>query len=160
MRRSLILLTALVLTTQFVPRFGAAQQPEMIDPANIDPGPIRHAELPPDLLKRATALESVFADVFPMTHEKWIEGFRRDAHPEREIAIWEQIAAAYTRFLKDRNLPIAYRREAFDLLVYRSGATVEETLKQAKLKYFTREEARRLVDLYVAPPAPITVKKQ
>jgi len=97
MRRSLILLAVLVLATQYVPHLSAAQT---IDPANVEPGPIRHAELPPDLLKRASALEPVFADVYPVTHEKWIEGFRRDAHPEREIAIWEQIAVAYTRSSK------------------------------------------------------------
>src|SRR5690349_532138 len=99
MRHSLLLLTALVLVTQYVSHLGASQQPQTIDLANVRPGPIRHADLPPDLLKRVKALEPVFADVYPITHEKWIEGFRRDADPAREIAIWEQIAAAYTGFL-------------------------------------------------------------
>lgn len=159
-RRSLVLVVALTLATTYLPRLGASQQTEAIDPAKLKPGPIRHADLPPDLLKRATALEPVFADVYPTTHENWIEGFRRDAHPEREIAIWEQMAEAYTQFFKGRNVPIAYRREAFRLLLYRSGATPEDTLKQAKLKYLTEEEARRLLTLYKAPPAPISVEKR
>jgi len=154
------LLVAVVALGAYLPHLGASQHTETMNPESLKPGPIRHTALPPNLLKRAIALEPVFADVYPVTHEKWIEGFRRDAHPENEIAIWEQIAAAYTQFIKDRQVPIAQRREAFGLLLYRSGATAEETLQQAKLKHLTREEARRLVNLYKANPEPITAKKR
>lgn len=162
MRCFILLLAALVLLTQDVMSLGASELPETvdIDLANVRQGPIRQADLPPDLLKRATALEPVFADVYPTTHEKWIENFRRDVYPEREIAIWEQIAAAYTQFFESRNAPIANRQEAFGLLLYRSGATTEDTLKKTKLKYLTRDEATRLLKLYQAAPAPIIVEKR
>ena len=130
-----------------------------VDPATVKLGPIRHAELPRALIERAKALEPVFADVYPVTHEKWLEGFRRDVHPEREIAIWEQIAVAFTQFTAGRSVSLEIRREAFALLLFRSGATADATLKHAKLKYLTKDLAEQLVELYTAPPRPISLRK-
>src|SRR5688500_14338061 len=83
--------------------------PAKIDPASLQLGPIRHTQLPEDLVTRVRAFEPVFADVYPNTHEKWIEGFQRDLHPESEIAIWEHIAAALTQFTVGRDLPLETR---------------------------------------------------
>jgi hypothetical protein len=31
--------------------------------------------------------------------EFWVSGFRRDAHPSQEVAIWERLAAAYLEYI-------------------------------------------------------------
>lgn len=159
-RRTLLMIVVAALAATAISGIRASQTTTTVDPATLELGPIRHAELPPALIERVKALEPVFADVYPITHEQWLEGFQRDVHPEREIAIWEQIAIAFSQFTAGRNLSREVRREAFGLLLFRSGATADATLKQAKLKYLTREEARKLVNLYKAPPQPVSVEKR
>ncbi len=38
---------------------------------------------------------AVIAEVNRTTLEAFLEGFRRDAHPETELETWEKIAATY-----------------------------------------------------------------
>ena len=44
-------------------------------------------------------MRSTFFETFPPvqhhTRESWLEGFERDADPEREVLLWEMIEAAY-----------------------------------------------------------------
>ena len=55
-------------------------------------GPIRHPVLPEDLFLRIKAFKEILAGVDNMTLDEVIDDFKRDAHPEREIAVWERIA--------------------------------------------------------------------
>ena len=130
-----------------------------IDRATLQLGPIRHAQLPDDLIARVRAFEPVFAEVYPITHEEWIEGFQRDLHPENEIAVWEHIAAAFTQFIAGRDLPRETRKEAFGILLVRSGDT-DEAMLYSKLKHLTLDDAKKLVSFYSAPPNPIQVEQQ
>ncbi len=142
-----------------IARFRASRQRTWINPASVKRGPIRHADLPASLIKRIAALEPIFADVYPIPHQEWLDGFQRDEHPLREIETWEQIAKALTRFTADGNPTKEVRREAFGLLLMRSGATTEDALRSAKLKYLTPAEARTLCDLYHALPKPVQVEQ-
>ena len=67
--------------------------------SDLRPGPIRHEELPPDLVDRIRAFKEVLGDVEPSSLEGTIENFQRDMHPEREVEIWERIARAYKDFI-------------------------------------------------------------
>lgn len=158
-RRTLFLIVVVALAATAFTQISEAQTTTFVDPKTLKLGPIRHAQLPPALIERIRALEPVFADVYPITHEKWIEGFQRDVHPEREVAIWEQIAIAFSQFTSGRTLSLEVRKEVLGLLLFRSGATAEDTLKHAKLKYLSPEEARELVSLYKASPQPVTAVK-
>ncbi|MCI5192070.1 MAG: hypothetical protein D3919_10240 [Candidatus Electrothrix sp. AW5] len=119
-------------------------------------GPIRHSELPASLIERIQKFEKTFAEVYPVTHQEWLDGFKRDANPEREIAIWEQMASVYTRFLKAGDFDAGVREEAFGLLLVRSGTTDVEPLF-SDLKHLTEDQARSLLSLYEAAPQPVTV---
>jgi hypothetical protein len=105
-------------------------------------------------------MEAVFAEVDPSSHEVWIDGFKRDLNPEREIAIWEAMAAAYQTFTNRHTLDLACRKEAFGLLLTRSGADEEATLSKQKLQHLTPAQAQELVRLYSAEPQPIQILKK
>jgi hypothetical protein len=47
------------------------------DPAKLRLGPIRHSQLPYDLIARVRAFEPAFAEVYPSTYEEWIDSFQR-----------------------------------------------------------------------------------
>lgn len=159
-RHTVLLIMVVAFMGIYIAPTCAAQSVATVDPATIRVGPIRHSKLPQALIERVKAFEPVFANVYPITHKEWLEGFQRDKHPESEIAIWEQIAVAFRQFTSNRNVTVAMQSEAFNLLLFRSGATAEETLMQANLKYLTKAEAQKILSFYNAPPKPISVEKQ
>lgn len=73
-------------------------KPEKIDPGKIVPGPIRHESLPQELLDRIGTVHKLLGAYLNMTLEAFEIGFMRDAHPEREVAAWYRIAAAWHEY--------------------------------------------------------------
>jgi hypothetical protein len=61
----------------------------------LNPSPIRHAELPSEFIGRVRLVRSALFEVLPHSMEFWLDGFRRDAHPSKEICFWEHLSAAY-----------------------------------------------------------------
>lgn len=132
---------------------------ESMKTGNIQPGPIRHTALSNDLDARIRKISVVFAEVYPITHEEWLDGFQRDTLPENEVAIWEHMASAYTKFLESNKVYVSERKEAFGLLLVRSGTTDMEP-SFSELKVLTSEQARNVIAHYEAAPKPITYQKE
>ena len=109
------------------------------------------------LVERVRRLEPVFWEVYPRSHEEWLDGFKRDADPEPEIAMWEQMGAAYSRFTHDRALTLDAKREVLGVLLLRSATDEQSTLASAKLRHLSHAEAQELVTLYSAAPQPVKV---
>jgi hypothetical protein len=123
-------------------------------------GPIRHAQLDPALVDRIRAFEPVFVDLYPINREQWLDGFKRDKDPDREVRIWEEIASALTSFVAGRNLPLAVRREAFALLLVRSSNSEDDVVKSTKLKHLSQDDFRRLLKSYRSQPVPLQVERR
>jgi hypothetical protein len=87
----------------------------------IKSGPIRHEGLPDDLLERLRAIHAAIKDVYSTTLEQFEVGFMRDAHPEREVAIWERIVDAMERVMAA--MPTVDKKTVFrTVLGYSMGA--------------------------------------
>lgn len=135
------------------------QSKDSLKAENIEMGPIRHKTLPDDLDARIRKFSAVFAEVYPCSHEEWVDGFQRDKNPENEVVIWEHMASAYSRFLESNEVGAAARNEAFGLLLVRSGTEdVESSL--TKLKALTREQAKSLLSHYQHVAKPVVVKQR
>src|SRR5262245_17247039 len=67
----------------------APSQVQWVDPAKLQPGPVRHEQLSADQLERIKKLQQTFREVDAMPLEKWVDDFKRDADPDREIRIYE-----------------------------------------------------------------------
>jgi hypothetical protein len=102
-------------------------------------------------------LQKVFSEVDPTPLTKWISDFSRDQNPYREIKIWEDMAAPFERFTSKRELTDQAKKEAFQIILLRSGASEEETLKNLKIKELTDAEAKEILAGYSSEPAPIRV---
>ena len=57
-----------------------------------DPG------FPKTLMSRLNLIRHAFSDVLPDSLAQILEQFRRDAYPERELSVWEAMAAVYQDF--------------------------------------------------------------
>jgi hypothetical protein len=111
-------------------------------------GPIIHRQLSAELEERIRKFEPVLAEVYPKSHQEWLEGFQRDLIPEDEVKIFEAIASAYQSFLAKQALMLPAKEEAFGLLCAAVG-TLKEALARCKLRFLTRQQATELLGLYL-----------
>lgn len=130
---------------------------EWIKADKLQQGEIKHDSLSDSLVAKIKHFQSVFAEVDPTPLDKWIEDFRRDAHPENEISIYEDMAAAYESYTRGRVLSLDVKRDVYSIVLLRSGAPEDQVLQHAKLKILTNEEAKIVMQGYKTAPKPITV---
>ena len=98
-------------------------------------------------------IRNTFAEHIPDTLEGWIDKFRGDMHPEKEIVVWLMMAQCYRATVDGKGLDKAARKEVFDLLVrFSMGGTEEEILAQIKVPRLGRELAVRLMDMWREGP--------
>jgi hypothetical protein len=71
---------------------------QMVDPKDLQPGPIRHENLPPELLEHIRAVYDVIGPYLDTTLAQFEMGFMRDMHPESEVAVWSSITAAWIAY--------------------------------------------------------------
>jgi hypothetical protein len=138
----------------------AQSKTEWIDPSKLQPGPIQHASLTEDQMSRVRRLQKTFIEADPSPLEKWVEDFRRDANPENELKIWEDMATAYETFTAGKKLTLEAKKDAFQIVLLRSGAAEDQVLQHLKLKVLTEKDAREIMALFAEKPKPITVIKQ
>ena len=106
--------------------------------SEIHHGPIRHEKLPKPLLIRISIIRNVFQEVFPISLEETIDNFRHDLRPEKEIRIWETLAAIYLKLTTEKELNIAQKKEIYAALLTYSirPLTIEDF---AKFQYVTSQ---------------------
>jgi hypothetical protein len=94
-----------------------------LQPSDLHKGPIRHPVLPDSFLGRIKAFKAVLRDVDPTSLETAIDNFKRDTHPEEELAIWERIANTYQLFISHNpSSDPAIKKEVFAVLI---GASMD-----------------------------------
>jgi hypothetical protein len=128
-----------------------------IDPKKLEPGPIRNVDLTPDQMDRVRRLQKTFSEVDSSPLDKWVEDFKRDADPEPEIRIWENMATAYQTFTSTNNLTLDGKKEVYQVTLLRSAAPEDEVLKHITLKVLTEKDAKVIMSLYSAKPEPVKV---
>jgi len=113
-------------------------------------------------LVRVRRLQSALSEADPSTFEKWTEDFEKDQDPEKEISIWEAIAAAYQSYCSAKTgLSVEAKREVLQILLVRSGTDDEaEVLGHLNLSILTRQDARDVLRFYRGGASPIEVERR
>jgi hypothetical protein len=95
-----------------------------LQPSDLHKGPIRRQILPDSFVDRIKAFKAILRDVDSTSLETAIDNFKRDTHPEEELAIWERIANTYQVFLSHNpSSDPAIRKEVFAVLIGASMAS-------------------------------------
>jgi len=159
MNRSLSLLLLFLLPVAFCAAGCTKKAPsiEWVDPQKVTQGPIIHPKLSDEQLTRISRLQQTFKDADPMPLAKWIEDFSRDQDPDREIKIWEGMALPYEQFLAKHTLSPQGKKDAFQVVMLRSGASAEEAMRHLKLQELTENDAREILSSYQEAPEPIRI---
>ena len=88
-----------------------------VDPRDLKKGPIRHETLSDDLVSRVRMIRAALLSVYPNSMEFWLDGFKRDVHPEQEVLWWERLSACFLEYLWIRHPSEQQSNSAFRLLM-------------------------------------------
>jgi hypothetical protein len=101
-----------------------------IDLSKLHRGPVRHPVLPLTLVARVNYLRTTFLEAYPQSMDQWLDGFKRDANPEREVMWWERLARCYGTYNALRELSVEQKRAAFKIIFSLLMSTNPETLEK------------------------------
>ena len=124
--------------------------------SDIDEGPIRHPNLPEELVERIKSLRKVLSEVEPSSLDETLDGFKRDANPEREVVVWERISRAYETYIADKIFSIEVKKEVFSILLLIS---MGET-NFSNIKYITPQDLSDLKEIYYRKSLPCLDRKR
>jgi len=121
-------------------------------PDQLKQGDVLQAPFDQGIQAYIRQIQEAFAEHRSLSFDEWEAGFRRDANPEREIAIWSHAADIYTAFAGSE--PSARRRKDMYRCIVAcltSGpAGVWHVLRQEVL---SRAEAEQIVDRFFGKSA-------
>lgn len=101
-----------------------------VDPKSLHLGPIRHKELPDDLVGRTRLIRAALIHVYPQTMEFWVDGFKRDMHPHKEIEFWEHIASCYLEYVAIHQLSQEQHKAVFGYVFGVASSADDEQLSK------------------------------
>ncbi len=80
-------------------RLAGQEEPVWVMPGDLQAGAVRHPPFSEDVRETIREIKSAFAEHHPLTLEEWEDGFRRDANPQAQIALWSHAAELYRAFV-------------------------------------------------------------
>ena len=120
-------------------------------PDGIKLGPLRHPPFSEEVRQSLRQIQDGLQDVYPQTLEAWELGFRRDADPAEEIAIWLHITSVYERSTRGLNLSPQERRNYFRVVLACANSSQDNVLNVIDLSSISRSEAERVISMYYSP---------
>lgn len=99
-------------------------------------------------VRRIENLAAIFQEVDPRPEKCWVKDFEQDANPEKEIQLWEGMAATFMLFQRNGPVSLAGRRQALQILLFRTLADRQTVRAQIALRHLAPSETRTLLDLY------------
>jgi hypothetical protein len=86
----------------------------------------RHARLETPLLRRLRLIHGALFEVQKRSWDDVLDDFLRELYPEREIEVWESIAALYLQIVREYSIEdAAGKREVFALLLTGSTGAID-----------------------------------
>jgi hypothetical protein len=121
-------------------------------PEQLHRGEVKHPEFDEGIRDYIRKIQTAFAEPRPLSFEEWEDGFRRDANPAGEIAIWLHAADVYTTFAGTE--PDVDRREDVFRCIVACMLTVPEAVWQVlQTQVLSRAEAEQVVNRYFGKQA-------
>jgi len=114
---------------------------EWVDPKTIQPGPIQRDALSDEQMARIRALQAVFVEVDGQTVEQWVDSFKRDWDPDKELRIWEQMAKAYRGYCDGKQLSAVAKKDVYRVVLLRSMASEQDVLERVELNELSHDDA-------------------
>ena len=88
-----------------------------VEAASLTPGEYKHPRLDEQGKGLIREIKGALDEVHFMTEEEWEDGFRRDTHLDREMAIWLHIAAVYRQLTEQADLNLEQKQKFLEILL-------------------------------------------
>jgi hypothetical protein len=113
-------------------------------PRQLKQGDVKHPPFEEEIRAYIRQIQEAFAEQRTLSFEEWEDGFRRDANPEREIALWSHAADIYTAFAGSE--PSAERRrDIYRCIVACLTSGPDAVWHVLKPEFISRVEAEKVV---------------
>ena len=113
-------------------------------PSQLQQGEVRHGPFDEEVRAYVRQIQETFAEHSEMSFDEWEDGLRRDAHPERETALWLHAADVYRAFAADEPSP-ARRAEMYRVVIACLTTGPDAVWNVIQLEALGRDEADRIV---------------
>ena len=121
-------------------------------PDQLQDGPIKHEPFDEEIRDYLRKIQTAFAEHRDLTIDEWEDGFRRDANPDRQIALWTHAANVYGQFTADE--PSAdRRRDVYRCIVACMTVSPDSVWSGLKPQSMNRNEAERIVACFYGKDA-------
>jgi hypothetical protein len=118
----------------------------------LHPGEVRHPEFEEGVRDYIRHIQAAFAEHRPLSFEEWEEGFRRDAHPDQEIALWSHAADVYVACTAGEGAP-ERRRDVYRCVVTCLATGPDDVWRVLRPEVLSRAEAEQVVNRFFGPSA-------
>jgi hypothetical protein len=128
-------------------------------PTQLRQGELQHPPFEEGIRAYIRQIQAAFAEHRPLSFEEWEDGFRRDADPAREIAIWSHAAEVYQAFAGQEPSP-ARRKDMYRAIVACLTTSPETVWHVLRPEVLSRLEAEQVVNRFYgksAGPGPAAV---
>ncbi len=113
---------------------------------------VRHPEFDEGIRDYIRQIQTAFAEHRPLSLEEWEEGFRRDANPNQEIALWLHAADVLVAFTADEPSSDR-RRDAYLCIVACLTTGPDDVWKVLRTEVLDRGEAEQVVSRFFGKQA-------
>jgi hypothetical protein len=115
-----------------------------VEAGTLETSPHRHPPFDEKTRDFLRQLQEALAEVRPKTVEQWEDGFRRDAHPDREMRFWAGVAACYRHFIEGKVHGHAVRQDIFRLVFVCLNTGPDAALATVNLAVLSRKRAGQI----------------
>ncbi len=126
-------------------------------PEELKVPPPAHDHLPGELIERIRLIRAALLGVYSHSMQHWVDGFRCDTHPSREVRVWERLAACYLEYISMTRVTPEQRKQVFAVLLSLSCGAEGNDLSE-NTKGLPEEEVEKLKLLFsrAYPPYDIS----
>ncbi len=135
----------------------SATETKIMNPNDIEIGPILHQRLTDDLLNRIKSITDILEVVDGVSYEQSVDLYKRDLDPEANLVIYEEMARVYKEFCDSRCMSQSERMDVYRLVLIRSMFEEDDVLKNIDLNVLNQQEALSIIKSYKLKAESIVV---
>jgi hypothetical protein len=108
-------------------------------------GELQHPPVDEETRNWIRHIHEAFVEHRPLSLDEWEDGFRRDANPEKEIAMWCHAADVYTAFAGTESSQ-KRRKDYYRIIVACLTCSADSIWNVLQLEDLSRQEAGKVID--------------
>jgi len=119
-----------------------------VDSPDLQVGPIRRESFSDEQVDQIREIHKIMGKYDGQTIEKWVDDFRRDMNPDREIAIWQSMAKAMSDVEKRSGHNDVKNKESYKIVLMSSMAPYEQAKDHMMINGIPEDEIISIYKLF------------